>query len=49
LPKWQGLLGRQSIFSSQTRFQITRLPPIVESAVVAPAQNRSGNICAPSE
>jgi hypothetical protein len=38
---WQGLLGRQSMFSVQTRFQTTRVPPINESAVVAPAQKRS--------
>jgi hypothetical protein len=27
--------------SVQTRFQITRVLPIIESAVVVPAQNRS--------
>jgi hypothetical protein len=37
------------MFSVQTRFQIARVPPIIESAVVAPAQNRSGVFCMPSE
>jgi hypothetical protein len=49
LPTWQGLLGRQSSFSVQTRFQMTRLPPIIESAIVAPAQKRSGVIDEPPE
>jgi hypothetical protein len=35
------LLGRQSAVSTQIRFQITRVPSINESAVVAPAQNRN--------
>ena len=45
---WHGLLGRQSMLSTQTRFQMTRVPPIDESAVVAPAQNRSV-VCMPDE
>jgi hypothetical protein len=49
-PKWQGLLGRQSMFSLQTRFQISRVPPINESAVAAPAQNRIVDVdCEPPE
>jgi hypothetical protein len=38
------LVGRQSTFSVQTRFQITRLPSITESAVVVLAQKRSDSI-----